>query len=242
VDAEPVHDLRVAGRRLRALLRAARPLIAAEWADRLREELDWLGRALGPLRDLDVLSAHLRAEAAGLPEADRALVEPALAALAADHAAARAEALAALGSDRYLALLDELASPPPLVDSTETLKSIAGAQLEKLRKTMRQTNASAPDELLHKARIRAKRLRYVAEALGERRVVGRAKEFQDVVGEHQDAVVAEQRLRDLADRVPASALALGELIERQRERRERTRGGLPKSWKRLKKAAAGAWA
>jgi CHAD domain-containing protein len=241
VDAEPVHDLRVAVRRLRALLRAARPLLAVEWAERLREELDWLGRALGPLRDLDVLSAHLRVEASGLPDADRALVEPALAALAADHAAARADSLAALESERYLALLDELASPPPIVDSTRTLEGIAGAQLEKLRKTMRRTDASAPDELLHKARIRGKRLRYVAEALGEKRVVGRAKEFQDVVGEHQDAVVAEQRLRALADRVPASALALGELIVRQRERRERSRGGLPKSWKRLKKAAAGAW-
>jgi CHAD domain-containing protein len=242
VDAEPVHDLRVAVRRLRALLRAASPMIAVDWAERLREELDWLGRALGPLRDLDVLSAHLRAETSALPEADRALVEPAFAALEADHTAARAETLAALGSERYFALLDALASAPPLVETTETLEEIAGAQLEKLQKTMRRVDASATDELLHTARIRTKRLRYVAEALGEKRVVTRAKEFQDVVGEHQDAVVAEQRLRALADRVPASALALGELIERQRERRERTRGGVPKSWKRLKTAAAGAWA
>ena len=242
VDAEPVHDLRVAVRRLRALLRAARPMLAVDWAERLREELDWLGRALGPLRDLDVLSEHLRAEADALPEADRILVEPALAALEAEHAAARADALAALGSERYLALLDVLASPPPLVDSTETLEEVAGTQLEKLRKTMRRVDPGAPDELLHKARIRAKRLRYVAEALGEGQVVRRAKAFQDVVGEHQDAVVAEQRLRALAERVPASALALGELIERQRERRARTRSDLPKSWKRLKQAAAGAWA
>ncbi len=120
----------------------------------------------------------------------------------ADHAAARADALAALSSERYLELLDELASPPPLVESTETLTAVATAQLKKLRKTMRRVDATAPDELLHKARIRGKRLRYVAEALGEKRVVRRAKAFQDVVGEHQDAVVAEQRLRALADRVP----------------------------------------
>jgi CHAD domain-containing protein len=84
-------------------------------------------------------------------------------------------------------------------------------------------------------------MRYVAESLGEERVVRRAKEFQDVVGEHQDAVVAEQRLRDLAARVPESALTLGVLIERERERRVRMRGGLPKSWKRLERAAAKAW-
>jgi CHAD domain-containing protein len=241
VDAEPVHDLRVAVRRLRALLRSARPMIVAEWADRMREELDWLGRALGPLRDLDVFSEHLRAESAALPDADHASLGPAFAALETDRAAARADALAALGSERYLALLDELASPPPLVESTETLAAAAGSQLRKLRKTMRRADASAPDELLHKARIRAKRLRYLAEALGVARVVRRAKEFQDVVGEHQDAVVAEQRLRALADRVPGSALALGMLIERQRERRVRTRSDLQKSWKRLRAPAASTW-
>jgi CHAD domain-containing protein len=242
VDAEPVHDLRVAVRRLRALLREAWPMLAREWADRLRGELDWLGQALGPLRDLDVVSEHLRAESAALPDVDRASLSAALAALDADRAAARAEALAALGSERYLALLDVLASPPPLVDSTETLGDVAGAQLRKLRKTMRRAGASAPDRLLHKARIRAKRMRYVAEALGEERVVRRAKEFQDVVGEHQDAVVAEQRLRALADRVPESALALGVLVERQRERRARARSDLTKSWKRLRRAAVSAWA
>jgi CHAD domain-containing protein len=238
VDTEAVHDLRVAVRRLRALLRSAHPMIVGEWADRLHEELNWLGRALGPLRDLDVLSEHLRAESAALPDADQASLGPAFAALKTDRAAARAEALAALGSERYLALLDELASPPPLVESPETLAAAAGTQLRKLRKTMRRADAGAPDELLHKARIRAKRLRYMAEALGISRVVRRAKEFQDVVGEHQDAVVAEQQLRVLADRVPGSALALGVLIERQRKRRLRSRGDLKTSWKRLRRAAA----
>ena len=66
VDTEPVHDLRVAVRRLRALLRAARPMLAREWAEPLRDELGWLGGALGPLRDLDVFAEHLREEAAAL--------------------------------------------------------------------------------------------------------------------------------------------------------------------------------
>jgi CHAD domain-containing protein len=241
IDAEPVHDLRVAVRRLRALLRTARAMIARDWADRVRGELDWLGRALGPLRDLDVLTAHLRAEAEALPELDRASLSTVFAALDADRAAARADALAALGSDRYFALLDVLAAPPPLVDSPETLEGVARKQLRKLHKTMRNVDSNSPDELLHQARISAKRMRYVAEALGDGRVVRRAKAFQDVVGEHQDAVVADQRLHDLADRVPASALTLGVLIERQRERRARTRGDLPESWKRLRRAAANAW-
>ncbi len=62
------------------------------------------------------------------------------------------------------------------------------------------------------ARVNAKRLRYAAEVVGTKDVVERAREFQDVVGEHQDAVVAEERLRALAK--PSTALLVGRLIER----------------------------
>ena len=240
-DHEPVHHVRVATRRLRALLRAARPMLDHVWTESTREELDWLGSAFGPLRDLDVLEAHLREEAETLEQVDGRDLRDTFAALEADRSAARADALAVLESDRYLALLDAIASPPPLVESKETLESVAGAELKSLRKTMRKLDVAATDELVHKARVRAKRVRYVAEALGEKRVVSRAKQFQDVVGEHQDAVVAEERLRALAERVPESALELGILIERQRARRLRARAGVPKSWKKLERAAARAW-
>ena len=56
----------MAVRRLRALLRAARPMIDRGWADELRDELRWLGAALGEVRDLDVLLEHLEDEAAEL--------------------------------------------------------------------------------------------------------------------------------------------------------------------------------
>ena len=47
------------------------PLLDPAWADALRAELGWLGRALGPVRDLDVLLLRLRAETATLPERER---------------------------------------------------------------------------------------------------------------------------------------------------------------------------
>ena len=65
-DPEDLHQLRVATRRLRAFLRAARPLVDREWAESLREELGWLGGHLGPARDLDVMLDRLRAEVAAL--------------------------------------------------------------------------------------------------------------------------------------------------------------------------------
>jgi inorganic triphosphatase YgiF len=51
-DPEAVHKFRVAVRRLRAVLSTAQPFLA-EWVDGLHDELEWLGNALGPLRDED---------------------------------------------------------------------------------------------------------------------------------------------------------------------------------------------
>ena len=45
-DPEDLHDLRVAARRLRAILKVAAPPLDGAWADELRAELDWLGDAL----------------------------------------------------------------------------------------------------------------------------------------------------------------------------------------------------
>ena len=54
-DPEDLHDLRVAARRLRAILKVASPPLDEQWADELRAELAWLGDALGrvagPRRD-----------------------------------------------------------------------------------------------------------------------------------------------------------------------------------------------
>ena len=65
-DPEDLHQLRVSTRRLRAFLRAARPLLVAGPTEELRSELGWLGGALGPSRDLDVLLDHFSGELGGL--------------------------------------------------------------------------------------------------------------------------------------------------------------------------------
>jgi CHAD domain-containing protein len=114
---------------------------------------------------------------------------------------------------------------------------------------MAELNDSPSDEALHRARIKGKRARYAAELLEPAkgkamiRLVERAKQFQDVAGEHQDAVVAEDRIRELITGSRAgAALAAGILVGRQAERRRRASAGLPKAWARLDEAAAKAWA
>jgi CHAD domain-containing protein len=67
--------------------------------------------------------------------------------------------------------------------------------------------------------------------------VKRAKAFQDVLGEHQDSVVAESTLRELAANAPDRAIVAGRLIERERAGRADVRSDWRKAWKRLERAA-----
>src|SRR5262245_3817776 len=51
---DPIHDARVALRRLAALLRAFSPYLPPQRVAHLKREIQWLRRELGPARDLDV--------------------------------------------------------------------------------------------------------------------------------------------------------------------------------------------
>ena len=82
-----------------------------------------------------------------------------------------------------------------------------------------------------------KRARYAAELAGDTDYVKAAKVLQDVLGEHQDAVVAAEQLRDLATRMPDTALAAGRLVEREDARSRRGRNEWRTAWKRLAKTA-----
>ena len=252
-DPEDLHRLRVAVRRARAILRAARPLLDEQWADTLRAELGWLGHALGPVRDLDVLLAHLRDEIGTLDADEAFAAEHLVHALESERDVARAALLEALDSNRYLALLDalgEAAEQPRASGRTVGLDELARLAFADLRKTAKGLGARPSDEALHKLRIKTKRARYVGElaapTVGKRAegFATHARALQDLVGAHQDAVVASARLRELSgetrgDRV---ALAAGRLVEREEVRRRDARSAVPKAWRKLQKAGRRAWA
>src|SRR5206468_7252147 len=141
--------------------------------------------------------------------------------LEAEHARARVGVLAALDGERYLALLaalDTSVDAPPVVADTSP-EQIAAKEFRKLRERLDAVDADSSDEELHGLRIRGKKARYAAE-LAEpvagkpaRRFVESAKRLQDVLGEHQDAIVAEERLRALvrASKAKNGAFVLGRL-------------------------------
>jgi len=239
-DPESLHDMRVAARRSRALLRAGRTLIATD-TEALMLELRWLGEVLGSVRDLDVLLERLHAEAAVLDPADRTAANRLLRALGRERARARRALLNELDGPRYLTLLDSfeatLAGLEPGTGGA-TLDALARRQLKKLDRAARALGADPADTELHEVRKLGKRTRYAFELAGNGRAVRRAQKLQDVLGAHQDAVVAEQRLRTLAADAPgAQALAAGLLIVGERQRREQARGTWRKAWRRLDRAA-----
>jgi CHAD domain-containing protein len=237
-DPESLHDMRVGVRRLRALLRAGRELVATD-TDELDERLKQLGRVLGEVRDLDVLLEHLDTEAAELGGEDAKRAESLLAVLRTERSCSRSRLLAALRSDEYLALLDDTARTIGELEpsgSAVTLDELADEASARLRKAVRKLSDKPADEELHAVRKKGKRARYAAELAGQKALVKRAKKLQDVLGDHQDAVVAAERLRELAvGAAPEQALVAGRLVEREEERRVEARAAWPKAWRKLRK-------
>ena len=243
-DPEDLHQMRVATRRARAFLRAARPLLDPDWAEPLREELGWLGSSLGAARDLDVMLEHVRGEVAELG-ADGEALEELVKALEDEHEKARAAAVAALDDERYFALLDRLEGVEPQLaaDATETVTGLWWDEFRRTRKAFGKLGAKSSDADLHAGRIRVKRARYAAELaaheLGEpgEGFLDAAKQLQDVLGDHQDSAVAEERVVAWVGDEPARMEAAEPLLERERERRKRARADWPGAWKKLAKRA-----
>ncbi len=252
-DIEDLHQMRVAVRRMRATLKAARPLLDAAWADGLRAELGWLGGALGPVRDLDVMLLRLRTEIAALPAVEREAGEVLVAALEREHATARAEMLAAFDAPRYTALLERLADaaalPLPVPSATRAqpeLVDLVRREAERLRRAVDRAGENPPDAVLHALRIQGKRVRYTGELVepglrrtpsgrAVKRLLGATENLQECLGDHQDACVAEQRIRELLDglgELPDAHVVFvaGRLVERERTRADRKRREWPAAW------------
>jgi len=251
-DPEELHKMRAAVRRLRAILGAVRDMFDPEWLDGLRSELDWLGTVLGGLRDLDVLREYLRKELASLKPAAGVVGDDLFDLVDAQRARAQYRILAALDGERYvklLARLEKAVHHPKVVATDLSLPAVAAGQFKKLRKAVKALPKNPNDDDLHAVRIRVKRARYAAELaqpiVGRpaERFVARTKKLQDILGEYQDAVVAEGRLRALVDddrRSPVGLLAR-RLVRRQRARRQMAQMDFFEHWPKFERRGHKAW-
>jgi CHAD domain-containing protein len=233
-DAEGVHQARVATRRLRSDLRTFRDVLEQQWTDHMRDELKWLGSALGEVRDADVLRDRLQTQATGhLTEADGQGLEELLGRLALERHSARTRLLEVLDSERYLDLLDELntakTAPPfrqesdPDQPARPALVPLVRRPWKKLRRAVATLGEQPSDQDLHQVRIKAKRARYAAEAAAvavgkpARRFARAVADLQDILGAHHDAVTAEAWLRRAAEAgAVAEVFVAGQLVTFER--------------------------
>ncbi|MFC8762275.1 CHAD domain-containing protein [Streptomyces sp. NPDC057193] len=252
---DAVHQLRVACRRMRSAFKTYRRVLDRNVTDALGEELKWLAGELGVARDQEVLDKRLRAHVTELP--DTLVLGPVKARLRHRDAArgghARRQALAALDSPRYLALLDglhALLADPPLRkaagrDAGKVLARAVRKDHERLAGRVEHALSLAPghdrDLALHEARKAAKRARYASDAarptLGKpaKRLSKRVKGVQSVLGEHQDAVVARAALRELglqSHGFGESAFTWGLLYGREEAAAAAAERELPEVWAR----------
>jgi CHAD domain-containing protein len=211
---DSVHQMRVAARRLRSGLRVFSPLVDPEWSRHLRDELGWAASELGLSRDSEVLLARLDAHADELGTEDAATIHAHVDPLMqAKVDAGRAEALEAMRSERHLALLDalvEAAANPQLTEAAaaparEALPPLFDKAWRKLAREVKALTLDGPSDEWHETRITAKRARYAAEALvpvfgaPAKGLATALSNVTEQLGEHQDASIAQETCRELAE-------------------------------------------
>ena len=215
---DAVHRMRVAVARIRATIATFRPLLSDEVQSGVRPELSWIGHTLGAARDAEVMIAWaasvLRSEPVDLvlgPIADRMERQ-----LRLDSDEARSVLRDALDSSRYFRLLDSvdaLASGELLTSLADTrakdaLPELVNRRIARLRRAMhladKARDPSQHDLALHEVRKEAKKVRYAAQLISQlrpkrtKRLATAATAIQEVLGTHQDSVVARQALLRLS--------------------------------------------
>ncbi len=255
-DPEAVHQARVATRRLRSDLRTFRDVADPAWAGRLREDLRGLGRDLGAVRDAEVLRERLRDRVEMLDPADRPAGTRLLAGLDARWEESRDGLVSTLKAPAYVTLLDELvdaANEPRVLEEAASLRaattcrSMLEGPWKHVQAAAKQAKDDPTDASLHALRLRTKRIRYAAEAVAPvfgKRAAAFAKaaaELQDVLGEHQDAVVAVAWLRGEAASGGGDAFVAGQLVAAEARAAAESRERWPTAWKAMSRKRLRFW-
>src|ERR1700730_11600496 len=252
-DPEELHDLRVAGRRLDAILRQFRTYLPASLV-RIRPTLKKVLRALGAARDLDVALLELDAFNCELSEADQANLEPLKQHLRSERGRARAKMLSLLDSSAVQKDLDKLrlglAQPSgdteaPEGPALEVVPELIRTRYRKVRKAANLLTPDSPTESYHAVRGRVKKLRYVLESVSvifgkpANGMVRSLRRWQEKLGTQQDADVAGRRLQALPavppKGVPPETLFLmGRLAAHYADRASKARKRHPRAYRKVR--------
>ncbi|HEX8244554.1 MAG TPA: CHAD domain-containing protein [Longimicrobium sp.] len=215
-DDRALHDFRVAIRRLRSTARAYADQLGGSIGGKDRRRLSALADATGEARDLEVHAAWLAAHLDQFGEDER----PAVAALLDDLRREQAKAQEAVRRQvvkefprerwrlarrlRFYRVEVDIDAPPGGVRLASVLGRKALELAAGLERRLAAVRSIDHQEKAHRARIAAKRLRYLLEPFaveleGAPELVKRLKRLQDALGEMHDADVLLSRITKTGD-------------------------------------------
>lgn len=249
LDAEFLHDFRVAIRRSRSILDQLKGLFPERTIAGFQRDLSWLGAITSPVRDLDVYLLEFPQLESALPQFMRSDLAPLNNLLQRHAVSAHRELIRNLASARYrrfvarwqLFLERPVPRNPTAFRAMEPFDLVAGRRIWKLYRRVveegRLLGEHTPGPAIHELRKRCKRIRYLTEFVAPvkgaefmKKPIKDLKILQNHLGAFQDAEVQIARLRgwsaELAGTpgLPATTLlAIGALIgyfdQCQRKRR-----------------------
>lgn len=252
-DPEPVHQMRVAVRRLRSALSVFGDAASGPAIERARAGLKTLGGVLGPARDWDVFVTETC-----LPIGRAFAEDQSVTRLLAAAERRRATSYTALGSFlsdvafRRLGLeLASLAYPAIWREGLEAeaaldseLREFAGRVLDRRLKRLLGTGddlLDLPTDALHAVRLHGKRMRYATEffaaifpSKGVRRFLEHLAELQERLGQINDGTVAEGLLAELGlsrEHGHAAGVIRGFIAAR----RDKGRGKINRAWAKFRR-------
>jgi CHAD domain-containing protein len=245
-DSEALHDFRVGLRRLRSCLRAYEKALAGGLPKKLARRLRRLAQATGPGRDTEVQMEWLRRRRKELGRGHHTGLAWELGRLEARLRDAYAELTGHLGEE-FPGLEKEvrqrlsvyraevrLEAGGPEITLGDATAAILRDQTADLEDHLSHVHGADDEKQAHRARISAKRLRYLLEPLadelpGAAPLVKRLKNFQDLLGDLHDAHVLAAELAAAVETAAAErarrllALALREIPDETLLRIERRR-------------------
>jgi CHAD domain-containing protein len=240
---ESLHDLRIAIRRMRAVLRAFRKLLVPLSAQRIDRDLQQLNRALGLARDLDVWIGFFSNEAVSNQFTGHRLWRGFVAHQLELRRLQQATVRRQLSGARFRALRNRierfLRVEIPAAAALASPAPVAALARRTMAKRVRSTlelghlRRSRVPEKLHRLRIALRRVRYLGDFFGSvlgrpvRKLCHRTHAIERILGQLRDADITLSRIRQEGPAPPRL------LVRQLEELRRANAASLERAWNRF---------
>jgi CHAD domain-containing protein len=254
-DIEEVHDMRVATRRMRSAFRLLEAYYKPKTVRAHSRRLRRVARALGAVRDLDVLIDSLQKFTPSLPAEQQPHLQSVIDRLSAQRSDARDDLLKLLDKGDYRRFIEDftefLTTSGAGARASAHDDSAVPSRVRHILPTLIYSHlgavraydgviAEADETTLHALRIEFKRLRYTVSMFNDvlgpqlKDFIEELKKIQDSLGTIQDGVAAAFQLRDLQEDLNADeAAALQAYLDHLNELAGKRRGEFSDVWRKF---------